>query len=271
MPEDPSALGDLPVEGLLFDLDDVLVPVHTVLQWQWAWRPNGLRLAPGHAQAVLKRALKAWDRRRWSGLTGRAPPVTLDDLRTHLASTLDGLAGRPLPKEESEAVVARFLRPSGPIESFPEVKPRLEAWRRAGLRLGVLTPLPLETARRILRRAELDERLILLTADDAAATYPPAPAAFRSATERLGTPRRKTAYVGDLFWSDVHAAARTGLRSILLDRRELWPHVVEDRILTLEALEATLWRPPASAGQVGGPTALEPTDPDDGLPRSPPG
>ena len=270
MLDPPSAPGELPVDGLLFDLDDVLVPVHTVLQWQWAWRPNGPRLAPGHAQAVLKRALKAWDRRRWSGLAGRAPPVTPDDLRIHLASILDGLAGRPLPKEESAAVVARFLRPSGPIETFPEVRPRLEAWRRAGLRLGILTPLPLETARRILRRAELDERLLLLTGEDGAGTYPPAPGAFRSATDRLGTPRRRTAYVGDLFWSDVHAAARTGLRSILLDRREMWPHVTEDRILTLDELEAALRRPPAPEGRVG-PTAPEPTGPGDDLPPSPPG
>ncbi|MHB1434786.1 MAG: HAD family hydrolase [Thermoplasmata archaeon] len=266
MPNESPALGDLPVEGLLFDLDDVLVPVHTVLQWQWAWRPNGPRLPPGHAQAVLKRALKAWDRRRWSGLTARASPVTPDDQRAHLASLLDGLAGRPLPKEEREAVVARFLHPSGPIETFPEVKPRLEAWTRAGQRVGIVTPLPSETARRILRRAELDDRMLLLTADEAATAYLPAPAAFRSAADRLGTPRRKTAYVGDLFWSDVHAAARAGLRSILLDRREMWPHVADGRILSLDHLEEALRRAPTPEGG-GAPSETETADPADDVPR----
>ncbi len=267
MPTPPPVPGDLPVEGLLFDLDDVLVPVHTVLQWQWAWRPNGPRLPQGHAQTILKRALRAWDRRRWAGLTGRAPPVTPLDHRAHLASLLDSLAGRPLPKDESEAVLARFFYPSGPIETFPEVKPQLEAWIRAGLRIGIVTPWPLETARRILRRAELDDRRLLLPTDGAPTTYPPAPAAFRSAAEALGTSRRRTAYVGDLFWSDVHAAARAGLRSILLDRREMWPHVSDNRILSLDRLEDALRHPLPTEGRNAAPTGTEPPDPAGDLPR----
>ncbi|EQD50137.1 Haloacid dehalogenase-like hydrolase domain protein [mine drainage metagenome] len=266
MPDESPTRGDLAVEGLLFDLDDVLVPVHTVLQWQWAWRPNGPRLPPAHAQAVLKRALRAWDRRRWTGLTGRAPPVTPDDQRAHLASLLDGLAGRPLSRDESEAVVARFQHPSGPIESFPEVKPRLEGWIRAGLRVGIVTPWPLETARRILRRAELDDRWLLLTADEAPTAYLPAPTAYRHAVERLGTPRRKTVYVGDLFWSDVHAAARAGLRSILLDRRDLWPHVADDRIRSLDSLDEVLRRAPTAEARSAA-TGPESSDRADDLPR----
>jgi HAD superfamily hydrolase (TIGR01549 family) len=255
MPNETAVPADLPVEGLLFDLDDVLVPVHTLLQWQWAWRPNGPRLAIGHAQAVLKRSLKSWDRRRWSGCTGRSPPVTPDDLRTHLAQLLDALAGRPLPPAESTAVVERFLRPSGPIETFPEVKPRLEAWAHSGIRIGIVTPLFSETAKRILRRAEIDDRWLILSADDAGSSdYLPSPAAYRAAAERLGCSRKRTAYVGDLFWSDVHAAARTGLRAVLLDRRDLWPHVVEDRIRNLDELPESLRRP---ATALGGPPPTE--------------
>ena len=64
--------------------------------------------------------------------------------------------------------------------------------------------------------------------------------AFRSAAEALGAPAERVGYVGDLFWSDVRAAARAGLAAVLLDRRDAWPKVHSGRLTTLDELEATL-------------------------------
>ena len=227
------------VEGVLFDLDDVLVPFHTVRAFQWAWKPQGPVLGERRVQSALRRSLHAWDRQRWSGVTGKTPPPDLAALLEHLAATLREVAGHAVPPEESQAVVRRLLRPAGEVERYPDVAPALERLGRAGLRTGVLTPLPAESSRWLLRRTGLSEGLLLGSGD------PPAPAApareaFRSAVERLGTAPGRTAFVGDLFWSDVHAAQRAGLVGILLDRSASWPHVQAERITSLEGLEAAL-------------------------------
>ena len=227
------------IEGILFDVDDVLVPFQTVRAWQWAWRPQGPILGERHALSALRRSLHAWDRRRWLGLTGKAPPAGPEALREHLASTLRAIAGHAVPPEESEAVVRRLLRPAGEVERFPDVGPALDRLAGAGVRVGAVTPLPLESARWLLRRVGLREELVL-GAGDAPGPCVPAKPAFRAAVERLGTPLARTAFVGDLYWSDVRAAQRAGVAAVLLDRTGAWPHVGAGRIATLTDLEGAL-------------------------------
>jgi len=227
------------VDAVLFDLDDVLVPFQTPAAWQWAWRPQGPVLGDRRVKAAVRRALKAWDRRRWMGLTGKAPPADLTALRTHLAETLATVAGHTLPPTETEAVVRRFLRPAGEVERYPDASTTLDRLRAAGVKLGIVTPLPAESARWLLHRCGIPEALVLGSGDGPGPCVPDR-AAFRAAAEALGAPAERVAYVGDLFWSDVRAAARAGLRSVLLDRRDAWPKVLTGRLTTLDQLESTL-------------------------------
>ncbi len=238
------------VDAVLFDLDDVLVPFQTSAAWQWAWRPQGPMLGERRVKAAVRRALKAWDRRRWQGLTGKAPPGDPEALRNHLANTLATVAGHPLPADETEAVVRRFLKPAGEVERYPDVPGALDRLRSRGVKVGTLTPLPAESARWLLHRCGLSEALLLGSGDGPGPCVPDR-AAFRAATEALGVPPERVAYVGDLFWSDVRAAARAGLSSVLLDRRDAWPKVLTGRLTTLDALENTLaagGSPPESEG-----------------------
>ncbi len=255
--------GPRSLEAIVFDLDDVLVPFHTVRAWQWAWRPQGPLLGERRAQTALRRSLHAWDRRRWLGVTGKAPPADAAALREHLHETLRALAGHLLPAEEAEAVVRRVLRPSGEVERYPDVAPALERLGRLPVKLGVLTPLPAESARWLLKRVGLREEL-LLGAGDPPAPSVPAREAFRAAVERLGVPVARAAFVGDLYWSDVRAAHRAGLRGLLLDRSGAWPHVQAGRITTLEQLEAGL-----TAETTADPLEEEPPDSGAGGPAGP--
>jgi HAD superfamily hydrolase (TIGR01549 family) len=227
--------GSRTLEAVLFDLDDVLVPLETPAAWQWAWRPQGPLLGERRVRSAVRRSLKAWDRRRWEGLTGRQPPADLEALRAHLTATLTAIAGHPVP--EAEAVVRRYLRPAGEVERYADALPALERLRAAQVKVGVVTPLPADSARWLLRRCGLPEALVL-GAGDGPGPVVPDPKAFRAAAEALGVSGEQTGYVGDLFWSDVRAAARAGLASLLLDRREGWPHVQVGRIVDLGGLEA---------------------------------
>ena len=231
--------GSREVEAVLFDLDDVLVPFQTPSAWQWAWRPQGPVLGDRRVKAAVRRALKAWDRRRWLGLTGKVPPADLPTLREHLANTLATVAGHPLPAPETEAVVRRFLHPAGEVERYLDVPSTLDRLRAVGLKVGVVTPLPLESARWLLHRCGLPENLVLRAGDGPEPSVP-ARSAFRAAAESLASSAERVAYVGDLFWSDVRAAARAGLASVLLDRRDAWPKVTTGRMTSLDLLESTL-------------------------------
>ena len=232
------------IEGVVFDLDDVLVPFHTVRAWQWAWRPQGPVLGERHVQSALRRSMHAWDRRRWLGLTGKAPPADVEALREHLASTLRVIAGHAVPAEEGEAVVRRMLRPAGEVERFPDAAATLERLGKAGVKVGTVTPLPLESARWLLRRCGFREE-ILLGSGDPPGPVVPTREAFRAAVDRLGVPIGRAAFVGDLYWSDVHAAQRAGLTAVLLDRTGTWPHVSSGRITSLGDLEGALAAPAA--------------------------
>ncbi len=236
------------VDAVLFDLDDVLVPFHTPSLWQWAWHPQGPLLGERRVRAAVRRSLKLWDRRRWQGLTGRAPPADLPAFREHLAHTLWAISGHPLPVPETDAVVRRILRPAGEVERYPDVAPALARLAGQGVRVGIVTPLPAESARWLLHRTGLDGDILLGTGDPDGPTVPDR-AAFRSAAERLGAPPERVAFVGDLFWSDVRAAARAGLAAVLLDRHEGWPKVQAGRMITLDALETTLAEGRAASGE----------------------
>ena len=227
------------VDAILFDLDDVLVPFQTPAAWQWAWKPQGPVLGDRRVKAAVRRALKVWDRRRWQGITGKAPPADLESLHEHLASTLAIVAGRSLPLPETEAVVRRFLRPAGEIERYDDVPRALDRLRARNVKVAAITPLPAESARWFLHRAGLPETLLVGSGDGPGPTVPDK-GAFRAAAEGLGVPPGRVAFVGDLFWSDVRAAARAGLPSVLLDRRDAWPKVHAGRLTTLDDLETTL-------------------------------
>jgi putative hydrolase of the HAD superfamily len=234
----PLPYGAGTVDGVVLDLDDVAVPFLSPAAWQWAWKPQGPVLGERRVRAAVRRALKAWDRRRWRGLTGREPPVDLAALDAHLRSALATVAGRPLPEPETEAVVRRLLHPAGEVETFPDVAPALRRLEAAGVRTAVATELPAEAANWLVRRAGISSTLLRVTGEG---PHPlPDRAAFRAVAAALDLPPERVAFVGDLFWSDVRAAARAGLPAVLLDRHDAWPNVQSGRITKLDGLEAAL-------------------------------
>jgi HAD superfamily hydrolase (TIGR01549 family) len=234
-----------PLTAVLLDLDDTLVPWQTPAHWQWAWRPRGPLLSERHVRAALKRSIHQWDRRRWEILTGASPPADETAYRGFLAWTLTEIAGHALAADESKAVVERFLRPSYDAERFPDASLLIDALARRGVRVGVVSSLPAEASRLALRRAGLAEGLLVPPSEGVATV--PATAAFRAAAASLGAKPRATLYVGDLFWSDVRAAARAGLVAVLLDRTDAAGRVTGPKIHSLSEVPGLLDRPPGES------------------------
>ncbi len=246
---EPAA--DRGYDAVLVAVEDVLVPFRTLGAWQWAWRPQGPRLSDRHVRSAVRKALRAWDQRRWQGLTGKRPPADPAALEGHLRETLRAIAGRTLPTEETEAVVRRLLRPAGEVERFADAGPFVERLGRAGVAVGALSGLPSESARWLLQRVGLPLALLLAPAD------PPGPplasrAAFEAAVQRLGVSPERTVWVGGMYWSDVRAGERAGLRSRLVDRFGAWPSVAGPPMADLGEFEGR-----ATAGTAVGPVPAD--------------
>jgi FMN phosphatase YigB (HAD superfamily) len=248
------------LRAVLWDYDDTLVPVHTLERWQWAWKPQGPRLNERHVRASIREGLRRWDRRRWQGLVGDSPAADAAAYHDGLRDMLFAIAGRPLPDTETEAVLARFPKYPGPIEPYPDVRPCLNELHARGLKMAVLVSRTGSRAREILGQLRLLELLPQVLGEATEEPRPPAAEAFTSACSKLEVARDESAFVGDLFWSDIRAAARVGLRGILLDRNDWWSRVEATRIHSLSELPGQL--SPVSEGAVEPPDRPSTSSPD---------
>lgn len=232
------------VRAVLFDLDDTLVLWQTVAHWQWAWRPMGPVLSERRTVAAIHRSVHGWDRRRWRSLGGAEPAVDGAAYRAYLAATLAEVAGHPLPPAETEAVVGRFLKPAGEVERFPDVAAALQDVESLGCAIAVSSTMPEVAARHALHRAGLD-RLKLVASADSPGPVLPAGAAYRGIAKALGLKPAQVLFVGDLFWSDIRAAARAGMETALLDRNDWAARALAPRMRSLAELAERLRHPPA--------------------------
>src|SRR4029077_10934372 len=114
--------------------------------------------------------------------------------------------------------------------------PGLRRRADAGIAVGVVSSLPEPVARWALRRVGLTALTLLRHGDEPAELRLPSRAGFRAACESLGVPPAETVFVGDLFWSDVRAAARAGLPAVLWDRYDRFSGVEARRLTGLAAL-----------------------------------
>lgn len=173
-----------------------------------------------------------------------APPADASAYHDALRDMLWAIAGRQLPEVETEAVLARFPRYPGPIEPYPDVRPCLEALKSRGLRMGVLVGPSGLRARELFGPLRLTDLLPQIFGEGAQDSRAPLAAAFEGACAKLEVAPAETAFVGDLFWSDVRAGGRAGLRGILLDRNDWWSRVESTRIRSLTELPEKLAAPP---------------------------
>ncbi len=126
--------------------------------------------------------------------------------------------GAPPPSPFAAAeLFARFARPDA-WEVFPEVRPTLEALRRQGLALAVISNwdhrLP-----DLLAELGLAELLDAVVFSADVGVEKPHPRIFEAALARLAVPAEATVHVGDRMKEDVEGALAVGMEALLLVRR----------------------------------------------------
>ena len=118
---------------------------------------------------------------------------------------------------------------------FPDVVPALEAVRRKGFRMGMVSNAT-ELARRVLRNLDMERHFDFVVISDEVGVRKPDPRIFAIALELAGTVPSRTVFLGDKPATDIVGATRAGLRGVLVDRRDTFPDSRFDRIRNLDAV-----------------------------------
>jgi 2-haloacid dehalogenase len=108
------------------------------------------------------------------------------------------------------------------LTAFPDVKPGLEALRKRGLRLAVISngePKMLEAAARSAGILDLFDRILSV---EEVQVFKPSPRVYRLGPERLGVSPAELGFVSSNSW-DVCGAASTGLTTFWIQRSAAEP------------------------------------------------
>lgn len=190
------------VAGIVFDLDDTLVPMK-----QWIRDRLFLALdavsAPAERERARREALRAIE---------EGPRDRLIDA---VALALGWAA------ERHASLLERYLAtwPTS-CASYPDVRAALDALRRRGLRLGLLTDNPPETQRRKLEAAGLAAFFDAVVFTREAGAEKPDRRGFAAVAKALGLPPAKLAMAGDNPHRDLAGAAEAGFARLFWVHRD---------------------------------------------------
>jgi putative hydrolase of the HAD superfamily len=218
------------VEAVVFDWGGTLTPWHEVdLPEQWrvfAREVHGIPVdSPQVPQEDLDEAHRLAD--RILAVEAAAWQRGRDDHSSAaLADILDEAGVDPEHDRHHLALAAyrRFWEPH--THTDPQVRPVWEGLRARGIRVGVLsnTIWSRDYHREIFAR---DGVLDLLDADVYSSEIDhvkPHPEAFRAACRALGVDPRRSVYVGDRMFEDVHGPQQIGMRAIWVPHSTIPPN-----------------------------------------------
>jgi putative hydrolase of the HAD superfamily len=115
-----------------------------------------------------------------------------------------------------EQLYSRFTEASA-WRIYEDVVPALEALRRRGLRLAVISNWD-ERLRPLLRNLGLDGFFDVIEVSAESGFHKPAPEIFHRAADKLGVSAAAVLHIGDSGVEDVTGAQDAGLKSVLLSR-----------------------------------------------------
>lgn len=100
---------------------------------------------------------------------------------------------------------------------YPDVIPALEAWRRIGIQLGVLSNFD-SRLNFVLKALKLEEYFTSVTISTQTGFAKPDPQIFTVALEKHFCEAQDAWHIGDSFKEDYQGAKSAGLKAILLER-----------------------------------------------------
>ena len=106
------------------------------------------------------------------------------------------------------------------LDPFPEVPAMLEALKRAGKRLAILSNGNPEMLDPMVKASGLGDRFDAVLSVDSAQVFKPDPRAYRLVEQRCGTRPDKVCFLSSNCW-DAHGAAHFGFATVWVNRSGL--------------------------------------------------
>ncbi len=158
------------------------------------------------------------------------------------AEIIRGMGGAGDRAEECAREMTGAWNHAPNFELYDDALPVLEALRRHGLKLGLISNTGRDLARFVAHHG-IDVDAVL--ASGAYGKMKPHPAIFREVLDRLRVAPEAAAMVGDSIPDDMAGARALGMAAFLLDRDERHPEFTP-RLTSLLALPAALGLAPAA-------------------------
>jgi HAD superfamily hydrolase (TIGR01509 family) len=226
------------VRTLLLDAGGVLVRP-SFARVAMALRAHGVAAEPDALAGAEPRAKKALDQ------PASTPSSTDDRQAWHYFNLVLELAG--ITRSAATDAALLDLRAWHDVHNLWEdvpagVRPSLERFRAAGLRLAVVSNAN-GTLRQLLDRLGLAPAFDVILDSAVEGVEKPDPRLFRIALERLGTEAGTALHVGDMYHVDVVGARAAGVRPVLVDEAGLYPDADCPRVRSLAELAGQLALP----------------------------
>ena len=223
------------VRALLLDAGGVLVRP-SFARVAEALRARGVAAEPGALAAAEPRAKKALDR-------PPSPGFATDAERGwhYFNLVLDEAGIARSPATDAALLDVKAWHDQHCLwEDVPEgVRPSLERFRAAGLRLAVVSNSN-GTLRRLLDRLGLTPAFDVILDSAVEGVEKPDPRFFHLALGRLGEAAGTALHVGDIYHVDVVGARAAGIRPVLVDEAGLYPDADCPRVRSLAELAGHL-------------------------------
>ena len=203
--------------AIFFDVGDTLVRAHPSWPavYETVFPEFGISVEPEDFEGAWREAFAEWEIDGRFEASEEASYQRFKDLDGRIFARL----GYPdLPDEFFRAIEVAFSRRSS-WYVFDDVVPALDALRRAGFRLGVISNWGW-AAPELLHDLELAAHFEGLTISARVGFQKPRPEIFRHALEQLDLRPHEALHVGDSYAADVLGARAVGVRAVLIDRDE---------------------------------------------------
>lgn len=170
--------------------------------------------------------------RFWSQENGRRPleqrsPEERDRFFAEYESIILRAAGLDLSPEQALQLFQRVRSYPRRWEPYEDVLPTLDALRRRGLTIGVLTNVPSQERADSLLSDALRDRIDFMVTSTEAGAPKPHPQIFQLALRRANARPEEALHVGDQYDADVAGARAVGIPVLLLDREDAHRHVTD--------------------------------------------
>jgi putative hydrolase of the HAD superfamily len=204
--------------AVLFDLDDTLLDYSSRVAACWA-EAVAAKAPPGVSVAALVAAVE--DRRAWfwsDPVRHQIERTRMLDAWTKIAVAALAMVGHPAPADGRRMAEDFAVRRRGIMRLFDDALPCLEALRRAGCKLGMVTNGDAAMQRDKISRFALAPWFDAILIEGEFGVGKPDPAVYRHMLAQLDVPAAETVMVGDNLEWDVYGAQRVGLGGIWIDR-----------------------------------------------------